>query len=150
MFNSKKILKKILYFGLLLWFHSLYSQDLNVKIAQLKSELHENPDDKKRASLYSDLTWYYASVSIDSALYYGKKAISESEKLNDINLLSQVYSDLGAVHFRNNDFKNAEKNYLKSYEIRKEQKNVAGIAKLNNNLASVYRNLFQYKKAMAM
>ncbi len=131
-------------------FSFLYSQDIQNKITELKKELGENPDHKKRASLYSDLTWYYASVSIDSALHYGKKAISEAENLDDINLLAQIYSDLGAVHFRNNDFKNAEKNYLKSYKIRKDQKNVAGIAKLNNNLASVYRNLFQYKKAMAM
>lgn len=125
-------------------------QSLTEVISNLKSDLGKNPDEKKKASIYSDLTWYYASVSIDSALNYGRKAIAATEKLQDSAMLSQVYSDLGAVHFRNNDFKNSEKNYLKSYQIRKKQKNAAGIAKLNNNLASVYQSSFQYQKAMKM
>jgi two-component system NarL family sensor kinase len=127
-----------------------YSQNLQEVISNLKTELNKNPEEKRKASIYSDLTWYYASVSVDSALHYGKKAIYATEKLNDSTLLSQIYSDLGAVHFRNNDFKNSEINYLKSYQIRKKQNNIAGIAKLNNNLASVYQSTFQYKKAMKM
>ena len=127
-----------------------YTQNLQEVISNLKTEFNKNPDEKKKASIYSDLTWYYASVSVDSALHYGKKAIYATEKLNDSTLLSQIYSDLGAVHFRNNDFKNSEVNYLKSYQIRKKQNNIAGIAKLNNNLASVYQSTFQYKKAMKM
>jgi two-component system NarL family sensor kinase len=129
---------------------TIEAQKLQDVINKLKSELQNNPEDKKKASLYADLTWYYSSVSIDSALSYGKKAVHSAEKLNDSTLLSQIYSDLGAVHFRDNDFKNSEKSYLKSYNIRKKQKNFAGIAKLNNNLASVYQSTFQYKKAMTM
>lgn len=126
------------------------AQNLQEVITNLKTELTKSPDEKKRASIYSDLTWYYASVSVDSALHYGNKAIFATEKLKDSTLLAQIYSDLGAVHFRNNDFKNSEKNYLQSYQIRKKQNNIAGIAKLNNNLASVYQSTFQYKKAMKM
>ena len=145
------ICRCLMFFCLTLGFASgLNAQNLSEVISNLKSELSKNPDDKKRASIYSDLTWYYASVSVDSALSYGKKAISATEKLQDSVMLAQVYSDLGAVHFRNNDFKNSEKNYLKSYQIRKRQKNAAGIAKLNNNLASVYQSSFQYNKAMKM
>ena len=145
------ICRCLMFFCLTFGFASgLKAQNLSEVISNLKSELSKNPDDKKRASIYSDLTWYYASVSVDSALSYGKKAISATEKLQDSVLLAQVYSDLGAVHFRNNDFKNSEKNYLKSYQIRKKQKNAAGIAKLNNNLASVYQSSFQYNKAMKM
>lgn len=127
-----------------------YGQNLNDVIANLKNELAKNPDEKRRAAIYSDLTWYYASVSVDSALSYGRRAVQATLPLKDSTMLAQIYSDLGAVHFRNNDFKNAEKNYLKSYSIRQQQRNSAGIAKLNNNLASVYQSTFQYKKAMAM
>lgn len=151
MLPFKNLLLKALFF--LLFISSILEvrgQNLQEVIGNLKTDLNKNPDDKKRASIYSDLTWYYASVSVDSALSYGKKAIFASEKLNDSTLLSQIYSDLGAVHFRNNDFINSEKNYLKSYQIRKKQNNIAGIAKLNNNLASVYQSTFQYKKAMTM
>ncbi|WP_027377274.1 tetratricopeptide repeat-containing sensor histidine kinase [Kaistella palustris] len=128
----------------------LNGQNLQEVISTLKSELTKNPEEKRKAAIYSDLTWYYASVSVDSALQYGKKAVAATQKLNDSTMLAQIYSDLGAVHFRNNDFKNSEKNYLKSYELRKQLRNYAGLAKLNNNLASVYQSTFQYKKAMTM
>ena len=141
---------RALLFVFLFAFPVLQAQNLSEVISNLKSELTKNPDDKKRASVYADLTWYYASVSVDSALNYGKKAIAATEKLQDSVLLAQVHSDLGAVHFRNNDFKKSEQHYLKSYQIRKKQKNAAGIAKLNNNLASVYQSSFQYTKAMKM
>lgn len=151
MITEKKQRFKITFCFLLLLIQSTFlAQNLQEVIGNLKTELAKNPIEKRKASIYSDLTWYYSSVSIDSALQYGKKAISTTEKLNDSTLLAQIYSDLGAVHFRNNDFKNSEKNYLKSYQIRKNQKNIAGIAKLNNNLASVYQSTFQYKKAMTM
>lgn len=136
-----------LFFGT---FSKFSAQDVMQVINARKAELASAQDLKKRATIYSDLTWYYASVSIDSALAYGKKAIVSAEELGDKTLLSQVYSDLGAVHFRNNDFKNSEKNYLKSYHLRKELNNLPGIAKLNNNLATIYQSTFQYKKAMKM
>lgn len=125
-------------------------QDLQKLIGQLKEELPKTADEQRKAVIYSDLAWYYSSVSIDSALAYGKKAEKKATELGDQNLLSQIFSDLGAVYFRQNDFKNSEKFYLKSYAIRKSLNNVAGIAKLNNNLASVYQSTFQYKKAMEM
>ena len=151
MLPFKNLLLRVLFFlTFLTSFSVMKAQNLQEVITNLKTELTKSPDDKKRASIYSDLTWYYASVSVDSALHYGNKAIFATEKLKDSTLLSQIYSDLGAVHFRNNDFKNSEKNYLQSYQIRKKQNNIAGIAKLNNNLASVYQSTFQYKKAMKM
>lgn len=134
----------------LLFLHFIHAQELQKMISQKKSELAASSDPKERATIYSDLTWYYASVSVDSALSYGNKAISQAKTINDSVLLAQVYSDLGAVHFRNNDFKNSEKNYLNSYKIRKKKKDAKGIAKLNNNLASVYRNLSLPQKSMKM
>ena len=66
----------IMFLSLTLGFSAgLKAQNLSEVISNLKSDLSKNPDDKKRASIYSDLTWYYASVSVDSALSYGKKAI---------------------------------------------------------------------------
>ena len=85
------ICRCMMFFSLTLGFASgLKAQNLSEVISNLKSELSKNPDDKKRASIYSDLTWYYASVSVDSALSYGKKAISATEKLQDSVLVAQL------------------------------------------------------------
>ncbi len=135
---------------LLLILHTFFAtaQDANQIIQNLKTELKNNPDAKKTATIYSDLTWYYSTVSIDSALHYGKKAVVESTKLGDSTLIAQVYSDVGAVYFRKGDFQNSRNNYLKAYKIRKIRKDYKGLAKINNNLANIYEKNQQYKLAM--
>lgn len=124
------------------------AQNTQGVIDALKKELEANPNAKKTATIYSDLTWYYSTVSIDSALHYGKKAVLESTKLGDSTLIAQVYSDVGAVYFRKGDFENSKKNYLTAYKIRKARKDYKGLAKINNNLANIYEKNQQYKLAM--
>jgi len=127
---------------------STQAQNAQQLIDNLKSELATNPDAKKTASIYSDLTWYYSKVSVDSALVYGKKALESSKKLGDSTLLAQVYSDVGAVYFTKGDFQNSKLNYITAYKIRKARKDIKGLAKINNNLANIYERTFQYKLAM--
>lgn len=94
-------MKKYFYFFVLLTISlSAPAQNAQDIIDTLKKDLKTNPDTKKTATIYSDLTWYYSTVSIDSALHYGKKAVVESIKLGDSTLIAQVYSDVGAAYFR--------------------------------------------------
>jgi signal transduction histidine kinase/tetratricopeptide (TPR) repeat protein len=125
------------------------AQSVESTISNLKSELQTIPVITRKASIYSDLTWYYSSVSIDSALFYGSKAIQESRKLGDSTLIAQVYSDIGAVYFRKGDFGNSKENYLNAYKIRKVRKDYKGLAKINNNLANIYEKEGEYKLAMS-
>ena len=136
---------------LLIFFLPVFSiaQDAKSQIENLKAQLKENPDAKKTASIYSDLTWYYSNISSDSALHYGSKAILESKKLGDSTLLAQVFSDIGGVYFIKGDFQNSKGNYLLAYKIRKARKDYKGLAKINNNLANIYEKTEQYKLAMA-
>lgn len=127
---------------------SVTAQNAQDIIDNLKKELKAHPDAKKTATIYSDLTWYYSTVSIDSALVYGNKAIQESRKLDDSTLIAQVFSDVGAVYFRKGDFQNSKENYLKAYKIRKARNDYKGLAKINNNLANIYEKNGQYKLAM--
>lgn len=141
-------MKKILFLIFLLLPSFAYSQNAQDIIDGLKKELKSNPDAKKTATIYSDLTWYYSNVSIDSALHYSKKAIESSLILKDSTLLSQVYSDVGAVYFRNSEYIKSKENYLRAYNIRKATKDNAGLAKINANLANIYLNTKEFDKAM--
>lgn len=125
-----------------------FAQNAQVQIDNLKSELKKNPEGKKLATIYSDLTWYYANISTDSALLYGQKAIKEANKLKDSTLTAQIYSDLGSVYFRKGDLNESKRSFLTSMEIRKAQKDVTGIAKLNANLGNVYYKLGDNPKAL--
>ena len=141
--------KKLFLIASFLFYFSLSAQTAQQVIDNLKIDLGNNPDAKKKATIYSDLTWYYSKVSIDSALVYGGKALESAKKLGDSTLLSQVYSDIGTVYFAQGNFINSKDNFLKSYKIRKARNDAKGVAKINNNLANVYERTFQYKKAMS-
>lgn len=143
-------MKKHLLFSLVIVLLSFFvqAQDANALIEKLKSELKTNPDAKKTATIYSDLTWYYSNVSIDSALNYGKKAIIESTKLADSILIAQVYSDVGAVYFRKGDYQNSKANYFNAYKIRKAKNDFGGMAKVNANLANIYSKEGNKKEAL--
>lgn len=128
---------------------AINSQNATAIIDKLNAELKTNPDKKRTAVIYSDLTWYYSTVSIDSALVNGTKAIQASQDLGDSTLIAQVFSDVGAVYFRKGDFENSKLNYLKAYNIRKARNDHKGLAKINNNLGNIYEKTQQYKPAMA-
>ncbi|MEO5776533.1 MAG: sensor histidine kinase [Flavobacterium sp.] len=141
--------KTLLLFFLVFLSQTVKSQNAQDIIDGLKKDLKANPDAKKTAAIYSDLTWYYSKIATDSALNYGGKAIRESQKLGDSTLLAQVYSDIGAVYFMKGDFQNSKTNYLSAYKIRKLRNDYRGLAKINNNLANIYEKTEQYKPAMA-
>ena len=125
-----------------------YSQNAQDLIDKLKVELKTKPDAKRTATIYSDLTWYYSNISVDSALVYGDKALEGSIKLKDSTLIAQVYSDVASVYFRKDNYKKAIFNYNKALLIRKLNKDFNGIAKINNNLGSAYLNTQEYTKAL--
>ena len=131
----KRIVKVALF--CLLGFNSGFAQNAQDLIDKLKNELKSNPDAKRTATIYSDLTWYYSNISTDSALSYGQKAIYESSKLKDSVLIAQINSDLGAVYFRRNDYENSKKYYSTALKIRKLRKDNLGMAKVNLNLANI-------------
>ena len=141
--SRRYLLWLFLFFGMV-----VQAQDVNALIDKLKTELQSHPDAKRTAVIFSDLTWYYSNVSSDSALVYGGKALREAQKLGDSTLIAQVYSDVGAVHFRKGDYQQSKENYLKCLKIRKARKDTKGIAKVQNNLGNIYERTFDYKKSM--
>lgn len=124
------------------------AQEALQRIDKLKKELATHPDAKRTAIIYSDLAWYYSNVATDSALVYGDKALYQAHQLNDSTLVAQVYSDIGAVHFRKGDFQESKSNYLKCLSMRKKLGDSKGIAKVQNNLGNIYERTFEYQKSM--
>ena len=140
--------KKIFLLFVVFYTSFLEAQNAQQLIDDLKQELKNKPDAKRTATIFSDLTWYYSNVSLDSAMVYGKKAIVESVKLKDSVLIAQVYSDLGAVYFRKGEIASSKQSYLNAYSIRKRRNDYAGMAKVNANLANIYNKEGQKKLAL--
>lgn len=127
----------------------LQAQNATTLIEKLSLELKTNPDPKRKAVIYSDLTWYYSTVSIDSALSYGEKALRASQALDDSTLIAQVMSDIGAVYFRKGDLENSGAYYQKAYQLHKARNDLKGLAKTSNNLGNIYEKKQQYQLAMS-
>ena len=139
----------------LLLFLILISIFANAQNAQniidgLKNDLKSNPDDRKKATIYSDLTWYYSNISLDSSMLYGEKALLYSKKINDSTIIAQVYSDIGMIYFKKSDYQKSKENYLTAYSIRKARNDFKGMAKINANLGNVYQSQGKLKLAMSV
>ena len=121
------------------------AQDL---IDKLKIELKTKPDQKRTATIYSDLTWYYSNISIDSALVYGDKALLQSAKVGDSVIIAQVFGDVGNVYLKKGDYNECLKYYNKVLVIRKLKKDIIGEAKTYAGIALVYNNQTKYNLSM--
>ncbi len=140
-------MKIIIFFILLISFsgHSQNAQDI---IDGLKSELKTKPDAKRTANIFSDLTWYYSNVSIDSAMIYGKKAIDESLKVGDSTIIAQVHGDVGNVYLKKGDYDQCLKYFNKVLIIRKIKNDIPGLAKTYSGIAMVYNTQNKYDLSM--
>jgi signal transduction histidine kinase len=142
-------MKKIIFF-LVVFVSSICVKAQNVQeiIDNLKKELKENPEQKRVASIYSDLTWYYSNVSIDSAMLYGQKAINQSLKVGDSTLLAQAYGDISTVYLKKGDYNQSLKYMKNVLAIRKAKNDVLGLAKVYAGIGLLYYNQNEYNLSM--
>jgi len=144
---AKKILSLLVF---LLLISNLNAQDAPKLIDSLKKELRRNHSEKEKLVIYSDLTWHYRNISIDSALVYGKKALSGAKKIGDEKLQAQILSDIGMVYFNNGNYDEAKRYYNSALELRKKLKDEEGVAKMYLKLANVHQYQYDTKKAMQL
>ncbi|MCW1147357.1 tetratricopeptide repeat protein [Flavobacterium lacisediminis] len=124
-----------------------FAQDLQQHIATLKKELKSNPNLERTTQIFSDLTWDYIDVSLDSALVYGEKALLFAQKTKKHQLISQCYSNLGGVYLRKENFKKSEESYQKAIQIRTANKDFEGVAKAKINIGNVFASKQDYVPA---
>lgn len=141
-------MKKILLCVVFLMTLMASAQSPTELIDSLKRELRKNPDKLRKATLYSDLTFYYSSLSIDSALVYGNRALAFAKTLNDPKVLSQVYSDIGSVYMAKGDLPKSKQHYFASLAIRTKSKDREGMASNWSNIGGVYQRMAVLDTAM--
>lgn len=124
-----------------------FAQDLQQHITTLKKELKSKPNLERTTQIYSDLTWDYIDVSLDSALVYGEKALLFAQKTKKHQLISQCYSNLGGVYLRKENFKKSEESYQKAIQIRTTNKDFEGVAKAKINIGNVLASKQDYVPA---
>ena len=145
-------MQQILRFALLIlvftFSKSLFAQSPRIIIDSLLIQIQEDLPTEKRAVIYSELGWQYASVNLDSAIYYGQLAVEAAKKTDDKKLLAQAYSDLGSGYIQKGEIEPALENYKTTLSIREEIADSAGIAKVYNNLGFIYQRIYESDSAL--
>jgi len=116
-----------------------FSQSPQQIVDSLKRSLKQESNKQKLNAIYSDLTWYYTNISVDSALHYGNEALRFSILSRNQKNLGQAYSDLGSVYLAKGNMPEAKKQYLQSLAIRTKIKDADGMASNWSNIGGVYQ-----------
>jgi len=125
-----------------------FSQNPIKIIDSLKLELTKSNTENTKAKIYGDLTWYYSTISTDSALVYGKKALTIAEKMQDSIFLAQTLSDYAVALYVKGNYQESDKLYEKSLKIRKSLKDSMGIASLHYKIGNNFYKTTQLDSAM--
>jgi two-component system NarL family sensor kinase len=118
------------------------------QIEALKVELKSKTEKADKAKLYGDLSWYYNSVNLDSAFYYGTQALEMARELKDRKLIAQSLSDMGSIYFIKGDVDESLEHYQEALHIREEDKDEEGISSINFKLGAVYYRKMELEKSM--
>jgi tetratricopeptide (TPR) repeat protein len=145
--KKEHILSALLFFCFFQF--SFTSINESSQISELKTLHHDlqKATDTTKIRILLDIAWYYMTINTDSALVYGKKALSLSRGVNDL-FLAKSESILGDAYNLSADYENAirydqeafhhaqKSNYKKAYTI------------LLNNIGTNYLMLYDFGKSL--
>ncbi|WP_026953116.1 tetratricopeptide repeat-containing sensor histidine kinase [Algoriphagus mannitolivorans] len=100
------------------------------------------------ANMYGELGWQYASINLDSAIYFGKLAVEKAELAGDPKILAQAFSDLGSGILQKGDLDESKILYLKSLRLREEIQDSLGMAKSYNALGFIHQRKYESDSAI--
>ena len=98
--------------------------------------------------LLHHLTQLYMSQDGARAIQYASQAITLADELHKPDEKATAYKNMGTVYYYLGQYKESEKNYLKSIEISESTGNLEGVAKSYNNIGILNSRQGNYDKAL--
>ena len=146
-FILSKLRFKIAFSLLLISTNFIAQQDLPKE--DIFALLKTTTSDTIKIDSYNELCWpIYSFAKLDSAVFYGKKAIELSEKIKDTKRLSIAHRRLGIAYINSNDFDKSIYHQQQSYDLAKSVSFKKGMANALNNLGVIYGNIENYNIAI--
>src|SRR5690606_9405800 len=127
---------------------SAFSQEIDVLINDIKTQVKEEISLDKKSKLYGDLSWYYATISVDSSYKYGHKSLELAKEVKNDTLIAQALNDLATVYYLKGDYQTSQEYCRNSYRIRKKQNDYKGLASLDVKMANNFNRMTQYDSSM--
>lgn len=91
---------------------------------------------------------YYYSSRIDSAIYFGERAIELYRKLKDSSRMASMETNLGVFYARTDNLSKALEKYYNALKIKRRFKDSVGIGLALNNISSIYYDFDEFEKAI--
>jgi len=126
--------------------HSLFAQ--TPVVDSLKKLSTANVNDTLKMHAYTELTYEYLSIDIDSAKMFANTGIKKFGSNKNKLLLSDLYAALGTAYGYERDFDNSLINFNKSLAILKTIKDKTAISKTYFNIGLIYYYTAKYDLAI--
>jgi two-component system, LytTR family, sensor kinase len=105
-------------------------------------------DDTNKASLISDISYFYFTIDPNKGILQGENAWKLSDKLKWDKGESKAYSSIGANYWAQNDFIHAQSYFIKALKISENINDKKGTERNLHNLATLYASLHNYPEAL--
>ncbi len=133
---------------LLISLNGLSQKDLTKE--KLFNILSKPQPDTTLIDTYAELCWpVYTYDNLDSAVYFGNKAIELSTKINDIKRLSIAHRRIGITYITFGNRKKALYHQEESYTLSKQINFKKGMQLALNNIGVIYLNNELYSEALS-
>ncbi len=120
------------------------------RVEGLKKIVNRGVSDSMYIRLNIEIADEYIFNNPDTAEYYTRRALERAERLNDIAAMAKTENFLGIINYSKGHLLTSLEHYQRSQSLYKNIGDRSGSVKAANNIAIVYTNLGEYKKAISI
>ncbi|BDX36664.1 hypothetical protein CYCD_00190 [Tenuifilaceae bacterium CYCD] len=111
----------------------------------------KNTNPHLKANVYRFMTGEYFNMGLfDTAIVFGKKAISEFQHLKDTQNIASCLNLLGGIYWNKGNLKKASEKLYESLKIKEKLKDTLGVANAYNNIGLIYDSQGKLDDAIEM
>lgn len=111
----------------------------------------DNINQNLKANVYRFMTGEYFNMGVfDTAIVYGKIAISEFQHLNDTQNIASCLNLLGGIYWNKGSLKKASEKLYEFLKIKEKLKDTLGVANAYNNIGLIYDSQGKLDEAIEM
>lgn len=111
-------------------------------------KLAKLPDDTVKVLKYSDLCYAYRRKDVDSALWFGNKALELARTLRFAKGEAQALNDLAIIHIDRSAYAEADSALRKALRIRRKLGDAEGMGAVHNKLGNLYQAQLRLEEAL--
>lgn len=106
------------------------------------------PDDTAKVFLLSDQCFAYRRRDVDSALYFGERALQLARTLKFPKGEAQALNDLAIIHIDRSAYAEADSALRRALSIRRRLGDTAGVGAVHNKLGNLYQSQLRLEEAL--